>query len=466
MAYENKAQREKKAKEKEKGCRLSYKYRIYPTEEQIEYFEKNFETMRYVYNHYLRRRIDAYEKTRTELRRPKIVPGTENDERPEWERDKDGKVIYEMVPNPNYDENAKAMTYFDTSKDVTQFKKVCTNEAGEYFLKEADAVAVLYALRNLESAYQNFFREVKRDPKNAGFPVFKKPGSVKKFKVAFKNLDHITLPREGSHWGYIKVPKCGDVKAVIHRIPEGTPVTLSISHDTGDRWYAVLNVKEVEIKPDSKPPKTEVAIAAGVTELAVLTDGTHYENPRRMRKMQKHIQHQERMLAKKVGAKKGEKPSKNYLKQKAKVGKLKAKLTEQRAYYTHCMTKDIVNNNGKIYTRSYGVQKLMKETKERKDIPNKVKRLWNRELADANLFEINRQLEYKSKWNGREFMCLPDNLPTSQVCSACGHKNTWNVNKLMQTWVCEECGCVHSRKDNGASNILDAAHGIELTETA
>lgn len=58
---------EKKSDE-EHGVRLSYKFRIYPTAAQCEAIEANIDASRFVYNHYLRARMDAYERTQQEVR--------------------------------------------------------------------------------------------------------------------------------------------------------------------------------------------------------------------------------------------------------------------------------------------------------------------------------------------------------------------------------------------------------------
>lgn len=60
-----------KKNDEEHGVRLSYKFRIYPTPSQCEAIKANIDTSRFVYNHYLRARMDAYERTQQELRRPK-----------------------------------------------------------------------------------------------------------------------------------------------------------------------------------------------------------------------------------------------------------------------------------------------------------------------------------------------------------------------------------------------------------
>lgn len=158
---------EKKGDE-EHGVRLSYKFRIYPTPSQCEAIKANIDASRFVYNHYLRARMDAYERTQQEVRRPKPACDEQGnvqcdqDGKEIWERTEGGKVVFHTIPNPTYDPAAKVMSMFDTSKDLTRLKKELVDEDGKPWLKEADATALIYALRNLDTAYQNFFRGIKK----------------------------------------------------------------------------------------------------------------------------------------------------------------------------------------------------------------------------------------------------------------------------------------------------------------
>lgn len=83
---------EKKGDE-EHGVRLSYKFRIYPTPSQCEAIKANIDASRFVYNHYLRARMDAYERTQQEVRRPKPAC----DEQGNVQYDQDGKEIWERT---------------------------------------------------------------------------------------------------------------------------------------------------------------------------------------------------------------------------------------------------------------------------------------------------------------------------------------------------------------------------------
>ena len=102
----------------------SYKFRIYPNKEQQNQIEQTFGCCRYVYNHYLTVRREAYEKDKTTL------------------------------------------NYYDCTKDLTNHKK----ENDWLFL--ASNAALQQSLKDLDVAYKNFFRGIKQK-KKAGYPKYK-----------------------------------------------------------------------------------------------------------------------------------------------------------------------------------------------------------------------------------------------------------------------------------------------------
>lgn len=97
----------------------SYKYRIYPNKKQKEIIAKTFGCCRFVYNTYLAKRIKLYEETK------------------------------------------KSFSYIQCSNDMTNLKSELE------WLKEVDSTALQSALRDLDSAYQKFFKE------HSGYPKFK-----------------------------------------------------------------------------------------------------------------------------------------------------------------------------------------------------------------------------------------------------------------------------------------------------
>lgn len=284
---------EKKGNE-EHGVRLSYKFRIYPTPSQCEAIKANIDASRFVYNHYLRARMDAYERTQQEVRRPKPACDKQGnvqydqDGKEIWERTEGGKVVFHTIPNPTYDPAAKAMSMFDTSKDLTRLKKELVDEDGKPWLKEADATALIYALRNLDTAYQNFFRGIKKG-QDVGFPKFKsrknpvqtyKSGNVKLAGCDFDNgkaeaaVAEIPSPipadwdLAGISWNGIVLPKIGKVKKMLNRkMLDGNFAEFNRQLAYKSAW---ANRSFVEVPGDT--PTAQVCSRCGHEELVLARD--------------------------------------------------------------------------------------------------------------------------------------------------------------------------------------------------
>ena len=62
----------------------------------------------------------------------------------------------------------------------------------------------------------------------------------------------------------------------------------------------------------------------------------------------------------------------------------------------------------------------------------------NRSILDASPFELRRQLEYKTRWQGGMLVAVPPNN-TSRKCPACGHTSGDNRKRPAQ-FTCVECG--------------------------
>lgn len=86
-------------------------------------------------------------------------------------------------------------------------------------------------------------------------------------------------------------------------------------------------------------------------------------------------------------------------------------------------------------------------------------------LADVDAHRVHLEAEVVGALLGREdvgqvFALVPDDVATAQVCSECGHKEASLAVDLTPLWICPECGAVHSRKGNGAVNVLAAGKDI------
>lgn len=454
--------------------RLSYKYRIYPTEAQKEAIQANIDACRFIYNRLLRMRIDSYQATKPMLRVHVLAPGADPEsERPEWLRGEHGEWVYEEVPNPDCDPEAKALTKFDCSKLLSTIKSQTFSEDGRLFLKEADSTALGYANNNLDTAYQAFFRRVKQGGK-PGFPRFK---SRKNPMRAYKTGGAVIARRNGEGWEKLKslsdaegkwthvyLPKVGFVRAKIHRMPQGEQVSCTVRAEADGTFFAVVNVKNAPMPEAAAPVAGPVGVTFGVSHWAVDSDGEVRDLPDTSA-LERRLAREQRRLSRRKGAKKGETKSANYEKQRVKVARLEAKIRRKREYAVHSLTSELSKMHEAVASREMASKDMLeRDSRTAKLIPRKARRAINKGISEGSFAEVNRQLAYKCAWRGVPFALVPSTTATAQTCSACGHVEKAVANDLRPRWRCPECGTVHDRKGNGAQNVLE--EGMRLLAEA
>lgn len=454
--------------------RLSYKYRIYPTAAQKEAIQANLDACRYIYNRLLRLRIDSYQATKPTLKVHVLAPGADPEsERPEWLRDEGGEWVYEEVPNPDYDPEAKPLTKFDCSKLVKIIKTQAVSEDGRFFLKEADSTALIFANNNLDAAYQAFFRRAKQGGK-PGFPRFK---SRKNPMRAYKTAGAVLARRDGEKWEKLKsfdgaagkwtniyLPKVGFVRAKIHRMPQGEQVSCAVRAEADGTFFAVINVKNAPMPEASSPVAGPVGLTYGVSHWAVDSDGEVRDLPD-MSALERRLVREKRRLSRRKGSKKGEAKSANYEKQRAKVARLEAKIRRKREYAVHGLTSELSRTREAVASREMSSKNMMeRDSRATENIPRKARRAINKGIAEGSFAEVNRQLAYKCAWRGTPFALVPSTTATAQTCSECGRVEKAVADDLKPRWRCPECGTVHDRKGNGAQNVLE--EGLRLLADA
>ena len=360
----------------------SFKFRIYPNKEQEILLAKHFGACRFVFNHYLNKRKESYL------------------------------------------EDKKSLNYYDNANDLTQFKK----DENYNWLKEINSQSLQSSLRNLDTAYGKFFR------KQTKFPRFKSKYDRQSFKIPqFVKLENNELI----------IPKFkGGIKINLHREINDEILFATISKSTTGKYYVSITC-EVQHEPFDKT-NSKVGIDTGIKDLAILSDGTTYENIRSLKNSLKKLKYEQRQLSKKV------KGSSSRNKQKQKLAIVHEKITNVRKDYLHKVSTEIVKNHDIISVEDLAVKNIMKNHK------------LAQAMFDVSLGSFYSMLEYKSGWNDKQFVKIDRFFPSSKMCSECGWING-DLTLNIREWTCPSCGEKHDRDFNASKNILKQGLKIILS---
>ena len=288
-----------------------------------------------------------------------------------------------------------------------------------------DKFALTNAIYNMDSAYQKFFKE------HAGYPKFKsKHDNHKSYTTNFTN-GNIAVDFEN---GKIKLPKLKGVKVKLHREFCGQIKSATISQVPSGKYYVSILV---ETEHEELPRRNKnIGLDLGIKDLCITSDGRKYENPKTIKKYERKQSRLQRQLAHK---KKG---SNNYRKKKKELALCHEKITNTRKDYLHKISHEIVSENQVIVSEDLQIKNMVKNHHLAKSI------------MDVSWYELTRQLEYKSKWNGREYVKIDTFYASSQLCFVCGYKNAKTKDLSVREWICPNCGAKHDRDVNAAKNIL------------
>ncbi|MEU3794724.1 RNA-guided endonuclease TnpB family protein [Streptomyces fructofermentans] len=324
-------------------------------------------------------------------------------------------------------------------KDTDLQKQVITaaKRTGERaWLGEVSSVVLVQSLRDLHTAYRNFFSSVTGKRKG---PKVAPP----RFKSKRDNRQSIRLTANGfslRESGPLYVAKVGNLRVRWSRPLPAAPTSVTVTMDAAGRYWASF---VVDTDPKFLPKATaETGIDLGLSAFAVLSDGQKIASPRFLRRAERKLKRLQKDLSRK------DKGSKNRTKARVKVARQHARVVDRRRDWHHKESTRIIRENQAVYVEDLAVSGLAR-TRLAKSV------------HDAGWAAFLGMLEYKAARHGRYFGKIGRFEPTSQVCSACGVKDGPKPLSVRE-WTCQECGTVHDRDVNAACNILAAGRADRL----
>lgn len=275
----------------------AYSFRLYPNKQQENIFAQHFGSCRFVYNHFLRQRIDFF--------------------------------------TANKECEKKGLTYNDTSKMLTELKK----QTETVWLKEINSQSLQQSLRQLDVAYNNFFN------KRTKFPKFKKKLNKQSFLVS----QNFKIDVENN---LLYIPKCTPIKIVLHRTTEGIIKSVNISRTPSGKYFAsILCEVEKTIKPKSEG--SQIGIDLGLKSFLVTSNNEIVDSPKFLRKSEEKLERLQQLLSRKV------KGSNRRNKARIKVARIHEKISNQRKDFIHKLSHRLVSENQAIFAEDLHVKGIM-----------------------------------------------------------------------------------------------------------
>jgi putative transposase len=358
----------------------SVKLRIYPNNQQdVILFDKHFGCRRWIYNYFLN------------------------------------------LFNENYHQGKKKLSYIDASKILVNLKKENKTE----WLKEVNSQTLQASIKDLDGAYDRFFRKI------AKFPKFK---SKRKSRASFKVPQHFDIDWENN---LITIPKFklpfkfkGKYKGELVKIN-----SVTISKTPSGKYYASVQGEfNIQPKPQVKVENC-VGIDLGIKDLIITSNEEVFPNKRFLKRKLKTLKYLQRQHSRK------NKGSSTREKWRKRLAIQYEKVTNQRLNYLHQITSQLINENQVICIENLNVKGMIKNRKLAQAI------------SDVSWGTLVQLLTYKCNWNSRELVVIDRFYPSSKTCNFCSHLMTEMPLKVRK-WTCPSCGTTHDRDINAAKNIL------------
>ena len=363
------------------------KIRIYPTVEQVDFINKQLGCCRFVYNNCLAFRKDSYQNEHISVSSSSAV------------------------------------------KHITSLKK--DNE----WLKDVHSKVLQQSVRDMNQAYDNFFKLHK------GFP---------KFKSKHDNRQSCRFPKDafigvrGNRIDLIKVLKdihfkCSrnDERYLNRNQDKVKSITLN-KEPNGKFYLSVLIDKPLRQVPQSS---SMVGLDLGIKDFAVTSDGQVIENFHFKKNEESRLKRLQRQISKKIVG------SKNREKARLRFAKLNEKIRNRKLNFLHDVTNHLIDENQVIVMEDLNVKGMVRNHKLAESI------------SEVNWGEFRRILTYKAAWHGRQLVFIDRFYPSSKRCNHCGYIYKELTLKDRQ-WVCPECGSLIDRDYNAALNILEEGERI------
>ena len=330
-----------------------------------------------------------------------------------------------------YDENKKSLGLTELSK---YFHGTLLKDEHYAWLKEQNTKVMKQSIRQMLTAYDNFFKlkkgfpkfKSKKDKQSALFPIdaISKRNNFNDRKITLtKPLKDIKFRCSDLYFKRLQTYKDKIRSATLSKTKSGN-YFLSILVELPQEEFVKFGLTH-----------KQVGIDLGVKDFVITSDGEVFENKHFFKKQEVKIVKLQRQLSKK------QKGSNNRNKQCVRISKAFERLTRQKNTYIHRVVNKLLTYYDTVFMEDLNVQGMLNNHKLAKAI------------QEIGFYRFRRILEDKAKNNYKQVIFVDRFYPSSKTCSCCGYKKR-DLKLSDRFWTCPVCGEYHDRDLNAAVNIL------------
>ena len=302
------------------------------------------------------------------------------------------------------------------------------------WLKEQNTKVMKQAIRQMDDAYQKFFKQ------HNGFPKFKSKKDKQSALFPYEAISkrntfetrHISLTTPLKNIKF----RCSDLYfSRLQKYNRNIRSATLSKTKSGNFFLSILiEMEDTELEKFERTNK-QVGIDLGVKDFVITSDGEVFENKHFFKKEEKQIKKLQIQLSKKV------KGSNNRKKAQIRIAKLFERITNKKNAYIHYVSNQLLSYFDTIFMEDLNVQGMLRNHHLAKAI------------QEVGFYKFKETLVNKALVNGKQIVFVDRFYPSSKTCSVCGYKKR-DLRLSDREWICPKCGTKHNRDINAAMNIL------------
>ncbi len=301
------------------------------------------------------------------------------------------------------------------------------------FLKEVDSKALQSEWRHLKSAYDNFFRNIKKGIKK-GFPKFKSKKNRQSY-TTYNINNNCKIDFENKK---LKLPKIKTwIKYRDDRVFNEDNKHITVSKTKSGKYFVSILIEiECNVIPKQIVEEDKIMGFDMSASKFLIAKELKLSSPRFYRKEESKLKRLHREASRK------EKGSSNRNRARINLARLYEKIENRKRDWIHKITHLLSNYFDCVILEDLNIKGMQRFNSG----------LSKSVSLDFSWNQFVTILKYKMEQKGKHLILVDRYFPSSKLCSDCGYKKE-DLELSDREWVCPKCQVTHDRDVNASVNL-------------